>query len=153
NGASSALRAPSEPFKKGGTPNIATSARSTTAYPRPTGLGACCGTGVECSISRGALMTLFAELIREVQERKTLLSTTLLKAKDLSHRLKNETMLEWINTELKGYRRDGTIPVYRIHPVSLTGVYQDPTCPFPSYATKGRGIPLWQLSPELRDFF
>lgn len=60
-------------------------------------------------------MTLFAELIADVRDRKTSITNNLSKAKDIAHRLKSHELLNWVNAELRGYgTQQGAVPDYRI---------------------------------------
>ena len=69
----------------------------------------------------------FSQLIDELADQKNhSLSDVLLKAKVLAHQLRGRKFRQWINSEIDGYDRTGTIPTYRKLMIALRGDFNGP---------------------------
>lgn len=67
-------------------------------------------------------MKLVSDIINELIDTEKSLTAPLLKTKVLATRIKNEELLNWVNSELSGYPFDSDLPSYRKAEGSLTGV-------------------------------
>jgi hypothetical protein len=68
-------------------------------------------------------MKLINDIINELIDTEKSLSSPLLKTKVLASRLQNETLLNWVSNELKGYDTTGELPDYRKYNGNITGTY------------------------------
>lgn len=59
-------------------------------------------------------MKLISDIIEELMDSKTSLSSPLLKTKVLATKIENKTLLDWVNNEINGYSDLSHIPEYRI---------------------------------------
>lgn len=60
-------------------------------------------------------MKLISDIINELVNAEISLQSPLLKTKVLASRLKNMELLQWVDSELNGYRSDDQLPRYRIY--------------------------------------
>ena len=60
-------------------------------------------------------MKLISDIINELVDAEISLQSPLLKTKVLATRLKNIELLQWVDSELNGYRTDDQLPGYRIY--------------------------------------
>lgn len=96
-------------------------------------------------------MTLFAELMRDVREQTIPLSASLRRAKDVAHRLKSETFLDWVNSERMGYPRGANLPSYRVIRIEPLASVLNPLFPYPANARTVQ-IPEGMLGSFLSEF-
>jgi hypothetical protein len=68
-------------------------------------------------------MKLINDIINELIDTDKSISSPLLKTKVLASRLQNETLLNWVSNELKGYVGSSELPDYRKYRGSITGTY------------------------------
>lgn len=68
-------------------------------------------------------MKLINDIINELIDTEKSISSPLLKTKVLASRLQNETLLEWVSNELKGYKDTTALPEYRKYSGNITGTY------------------------------
>ncbi|MFL5764926.1 MAG: hypothetical protein ACJ77K_13360 [Bacteroidia bacterium] len=82
-------------------------------------------------------MNLITQIVDDLVNAGVSLDSPLLKTKVLAKRLKNETLLNWVNNELNGYSREITLPKYRKQKATIMGsmvtngahLFQDTTIP------------------------
>ncbi|QNR85073.1 hypothetical protein H9N25_00755 [Pedobacter riviphilus] len=58
-------------------------------------------------------MKLVSDIINELMDLASPMSSALFKTKVLASRIQNETLQTWVNNELKGYEREANLPDYR----------------------------------------
>lgn len=68
-------------------------------------------------------MKLINDIINELVDTEKSLSSPLLKTKVLASRLQNETLLNWVSNELKGYDTTRELPDYRKYNGNINGTY------------------------------
>jgi len=68
-------------------------------------------------------MKLISDIVNELVDTKTSITSPLLKTKVLASRLKNNDLLDWVNRELNGYDELGTLPNYRKAMGQISGTY------------------------------
>jgi hypothetical protein len=59
-------------------------------------------------------MKLISDIIEELMDSKTSLSSPLLKTKVLATKIENKLLLDWVNNEINGYDHKSQIPDYRV---------------------------------------
>lgn len=60
-------------------------------------------------------------IIDELTNSQFELTNTLLKVQVLAHKLKNEKLKEWVDSEINGYKDEKCLPTYRILPTAVYG--------------------------------
>jgi hypothetical protein len=70
-------------------------------------------------------MKLISDIINELVNSQISLQGPFLKTKVLASKIKNETLLNWINKELNGYEDRDSIPDYRKHSCLLVGSWMN----------------------------
>lgn len=68
-------------------------------------------------------MKLINDIINELIDTDKSISSPLLKTKVLASRLQNQTLLNWVSNELKGYENSTELPDYRKYRGNITGTY------------------------------
>lgn len=70
-------------------------------------------------------MQLFDDIVALLSDDKGSLASALLKTKVLMHRIGHKDIDGWLNSELNGYSRGGTVPDYRIVSAQLIGTLEN----------------------------
>ena len=91
-------------------------------------------------------MVLVDEIIEVLSSKNLSLENALFKAKVLAHRLGESEMKQWVDCELTGYPDAGTLPSYRVIPVSVMGNVSNTV-----YRYQNHPLPLSHLSKKLRE--
>lgn len=68
-------------------------------------------------------MKLLSDIINELVDAETPISSPMLKAKVLANRIQNMKLLNWLNMELGGYDNSEDLPEYRVYKCHLTGSF------------------------------
>lgn len=97
-------------------------------------------------------MKIIQDIIEGLIQTNESLTGPLFKGKFLANKINNETMLDWINSELDGYEvlmegRGENVPRYRKHGASLIGSYYIGYTPYDNMP-----LPTVGLSEDLADF-
>ena len=92
-------------------------------------------------------MKLISEIIDILSSGEPNLTNALIKTKVLLHRLGQKDLIEWVNSELNGYKDDDDLPPYRILPAvvlvnATNGAWQ----------ARSHQIPLGHLKKHVRDW-
>ena len=91
-------------------------------------------------------MTLFAQVLNEVVETKTPISSTLLKTRVLASELADSSFQEWVLSELNGYKcHVKDLPDYRRLRVASKGNF------YGTWKVTDLSLPLGHLEPEIRE--
>lgn len=93
-------------------------------------------------------MKIIDELIDDLSSDNKELSDILIRTKVLAHKLKNQTLIAWINKEVNGYNESDSLPVYRKLSAVVTGVISNGYQRFDNYP-----IPMMHLEKKTRESF
>lgn len=84
-------------------------------------------------------MKLVSDIINELVDTDKSVASPLLKTKVLASRIRNDSLLVWVNSELSGYNSD--VPDYRVFGCNITGTYLNGNWRFSDQAFPTQGLP------------
>jgi hypothetical protein len=89
-------------------------------------------------------MELINTIINELIDAEKSLSNPLLKTAFLAHKIKNVQLSEWVNSELKGYNDETTLPSYRKIKANIRGTFINANIKYTN-----QPVPLSGFDPEM----
>lgn len=89
-------------------------------------------------------MELINTIINELIDAEKSLSNPLLKTAFLAHKIKNVQLSEWVNSELKGYNDETTLPPYRKIKANIRGTFINVNIKYTN-----QPVPLSGFDPEM----
>jgi len=93
-------------------------------------------------------MKLLESIINDLVVTKVSLSDPLLKTKVLASRIRNQQLLDWVDSELNGYAEDDSVPNYRIEDGVLKGNYINGNMKYTDVQ-----IPIPNISAEFKEMY
>jgi hypothetical protein len=88
------------------------------------------------------------DIVNQLTDTSTSLTTILLKVKVFAVRLKNQRLIDWVTKEIEGYDGDDILPEYRIFKCNIYGDIMNGRWKLTKHL-----IPLDGLQSEIRDIF
>lgn len=86
------------------------------------------------------------DIVNQLTDTSTSLTSILLKVKVFAVRLKNQRLIDWVTKEIEGYNGDDVLPDYRISNCNIYGNVMNGRWKLTNYL-----IPMDGLQPEIRD--
>lgn len=90
-------------------------------------------------------MNLITQIVEELVNSEISLDSPLFKTKLLAKRLKNDSLLEWVNNELNGYSKGASLPSYRKYNAMIIG-----NLTTPRHQLKNVAVPVLLLEESFR---